>query len=111
MAVALPETAPEGRHETRLNVLSLSLRRLVMADQSATVSAGMPCPGGGVTPLLACDVWEHAYYIDYRQDRANWLTLWWDKLANWSFAENQYGAALSQGVSWRYPAPAPIPAQ
>ena len=82
-----------------------------MADQSATVSAGMPCPGGGVTPLLACDVWEHAYYIDYRQDRANWLTLWWDKLANWSFAENQYGAALSQGVSWRYPAPAPIPAQ
>ena len=36
------------------------------------------------TPLLACDVWEHAYYIDYRNARAEYLQSFW-KLANWDF--------------------------
>ncbi|MGE3745031.1 MAG: Fe-Mn family superoxide dismutase [Sphingomonadaceae bacterium] len=57
----------------------------------------------GATPLLVCDVWEHAYYLDYRQDRASWLGAWWDKLANWQFAEQQYGAALGLGAAWTYP--------
>ena len=80
-------------------------------DVISTHDAGCPVLDDGVTPLLTCDVWEHAYYIDYRQDRANWLTRWWDKLANWSFGEKQYRAALSQGESWRYPAPTTIPAE
>lgn len=71
----------------------------------STHDAGTPIIEDGVTPLLACDVWEHAYYIDYRQDRAGWLTAWWNTLANWRFAERQYGAALGQGEPWRYPAP------
>ena len=58
---------------------------------------------GRFTPLLACDVWEHAYYIDYRQDRAGWLIAWWNMLANWHFAEVQYGTALGRGTPWVYP--------
>ncbi len=71
----------------------------------STHDAGVPILEEGITPLLACDVWEHAYYIDYRQDRAGWLSAWWDRLAHWRFAERQYGAALGHGEPWRYPAP------
>ena len=38
----------------------------------------------GYTPLLTCDVWEHAYYIDYRNERAAYLEKWWE-LINWDF--------------------------
>ncbi|MBI3856490.1 MAG: superoxide dismutase [Fe] [Planctomycetes bacterium] len=39
-----------------------------------------------VRPLLTCDVWEHAYYIDYRNARAKYLDSFW-KLAHWDFVE------------------------
>jgi superoxide dismutase, Fe-Mn family len=38
----------------------------------------------GQTPLLTCDVWEHAYYIDHRNDRAAYLKDYW-ALVNWDF--------------------------
>ena len=38
-------------------------------------------------PLLTCDVWEHAYYIDYRNARADYLENWW-KLINWQFVSD-----------------------
>ena len=41
------------------------------------------------TALLTCDVWEHAYYIDYRNSRANYLGGFW-ALANWEFAAKNF---------------------
>jgi superoxide dismutase, Fe-Mn family len=43
----------------------------------------------GDTPLLACDVWEHAYYIDYRNERNRYLEEFW-KIADWRFAERAF---------------------
>jgi Fe-Mn family superoxide dismutase len=43
----------------------------------------------GLTPILTCDVWEHAYYIDYRNDRGSYLRGFWE-LANWDFASANF---------------------
>lgn len=40
-------------------------------------------------PLLTCDVWEHAYYIDYRNARASYVEKYWE-LVNWDFVESNY---------------------
>jgi Fe-Mn family superoxide dismutase len=41
----------------------------------------------GMTPLLTIDVWEHAYYLDYQNRRADYVNGVLDKLVNWAFAE------------------------
>ena len=60
----------------------------------------------GVTPLLVCDLWEHAYYLDHQNNRKGFLEAWFDSLANWSLAESQLAAAQGNGAVWAYPAPA-----
>ena len=59
----------------------------------------------GVTPLITCDLWEHAYYVDYRNDRKAFLEAWFDALPDWSFAGHQLQSARGGGEPWRYPAP------
>ncbi len=56
----------------------------------STKDAGNPLMQGQ-TALLTCDVWEHAYYIDYRNKKASYIEAFW-KLVNWDFAASQLGA-------------------
>ena len=65
----------------------------------------------GVTPLITCDLWEHAYYVDYRNDRKAFLAAWFDKVADWDFAAHQLAAAERNGKAWTYPAPDAEPAR
>ena len=56
------------------------------------------------TPLLVCDVWEHAYYLDRKNDREAYLEGWFDHLANWDFAVEQFTAAMRVAKGYRVPA-------
>jgi superoxide dismutase, Fe-Mn family len=45
----------------------------------------------GQTPVLGVDVWEHAYYVDYRNRRPDYLKAWWNTV-NWNAAAKKFGA-------------------
>ncbi len=67
---------------------------LVMNDDgslevTSTQDAGNPLTEGK-KPLLTCDVWEHAYYVDFRNARPTYLEHFWE-LVNWEFVENNLG--------------------
>jgi Fe-Mn family superoxide dismutase len=56
----------------------------------STSNAGNPMTSDQ-TPLLTCDVWEHAYYIDYRNARPKYVEAFWN-LVNWDFVAKNFGA-------------------
>lgn len=54
-------------------------------------NAENPIVKGSGNPLIGLDVWEHAYYIDYRNARASFTEVYLTKLVNWNFAQSRYG--------------------
>lgn len=58
-------------------------------DIISTSNAETPLTDSSVAPLLTCDVWEHAYYIDYRNARAKYLENFWH-VVNWAKVEERY---------------------
>ena len=55
----------------------------------STSNAGTPLTEH-LKPLMVIDVWEHAYYIDYRNARAAYIQAFFDKLVNWDFVQRRF---------------------
>lgn len=70
--------------------LSVTPSRDLIIEQMS--NAHNPLQGEN-SPLMTCDVWEHAYYIDYRNARATYLENWWE-LINWNFVSHNYKNTL-----------------
>lgn len=53
----------------------------------------------GERPLLTCDLWEHAYYLDYRHQRAKFVDAFLNNLVNWEFVAGRLAAAEADAAS------------
>jgi len=65
-----------------------------------TANGASPVSTGEGTPILGCDVWEHAYYLDFRNVRPNYLQNFLDRLVDWAVVEELMGkGGLTTGQS------------
>ena len=76
--------------------LVLTQQKKLVIEQ--TSNAATPVQHPGRIPLLVCDVWEHAYYIDRRNIRPEYLENWW-KLINWRFVSDNLAAGESDPIA------------
>jgi len=78
------KTAATGQFGSGWAWLTLDGGKLAI---SATGNADLPMKHGQ-TAVLTCDVWEHAYYIDYRNKRPDYVDVYLDHLINWKLVDD-----------------------
>lgn len=64
----------------------------------STSNAAVPYKEVGAIPLLVADVWEHAYYVDYRNQRQKYLEAFWQQI-NWKFVSENYDSKRVRNLS------------
>ena len=64
-----------------------------------TPNGSNPIATGEGTPILGADVWEHSYYLDFRNRRPDYLSNFLDKLVNWEFVASLMGKGMQSGQS------------
>lgn len=57
----------------------------------STSNAAVPFKDSNLRPILVCDVWEHAYYVDYRNARQKFLETFWGNV-NWEYASQNFAS-------------------
>lgn len=64
------------------------------SDLNITTTSNQDTPmlEGGREPILGLDVWEHAYYLDYKNVRADYIKSWWE-VVDWSFVAERFRAS------------------
>lgn len=89
----------DAKFHTRLNVITgwawLVTDPAGKLAVLKTPNAACPITSDGLTPLLTVDVWEHAYYLDYQNQRAAYIDTFLDNLVDWGSAAKRYEAAVA----------------
>ncbi len=91
------EKMKEDFIQGRCHAVRLGLELLAVKNGKIVV---MKSPNGesplvmGAKPILGCDVWEHSYYIDYRNRRPDYLKAFVEHLVNWEYVAEMYEAAI-----------------
>ena len=62
-----------------------------------TQNQDTPIMNGGAPALLGLDVWEHAYYLDYKNDRVEYIKAWWN-VVDWDFVAERYASRSTKGI-------------
>lgn len=82
--------ATMGRFGSGWSWLSVDLQKKLLIHSTANQDSPLT---DGLIPLLTCDVWEHAYYLNYQNRRADYVAAWWS-VVNWVKVEERFAAAV-----------------